>query len=408
MNRSNSFLIKLDEGVINFNPNSFSIEFTSGSKHWKGTLNGENRFWPKFDSNLWKPEICQYRIEVTANCNGACPYCIVSTNKIKDFHSSMTEQEAMRIVEEYNNQVGSGGHIIILGGEPLINWNVVRLIINAVHSPVIIFTNGTLLKKYMLKDLCKKHVFIYVSHDSISEKHCLRMFKNGEKMHNSAIDAINLLKNAGGQVGISSFIDRRNTPYLLDLVKWMNRSLGIKYFAFGWPHYSGSISFEFDEDAYSEALWEVFLYSLKSGIFIFPIYQRIAPMLFGKPRIMGCNASGQQVDFFPDGRRSTCIKLEDFGQEADIDILIGNLPINNSYCQGCEAILLCGGGCPLDGKMLFNRGVDERECRINRYFLKKLLIHLYYIWLAGDIINFLKHLKAIYTYEAFQSSEKHD
>ena len=52
-----------------------------------------------------------------------------------------------------------------------------------------------------------------------------------------------------------------------------------------------------------------------------------------------------------------------------------NLTINKSKCLKCPAISICGGGCPIQSKILFDneKGIDKAFCIHTKFTLKELL-----------------------------------
>src|SRR5512147_1017534 len=73
-------------------------------------------------------KIKKYRLEVTYGCNASCGYCLVYGNNLKQLNAAMDMNIAKKIVADYNNEPYAES-IMLIGGEPLTNWPVVKYII---------------------------------------------------------------------------------------------------------------------------------------------------------------------------------------------------------------------------------------------------------------------------------------
>ena len=112
---------------------------------------------------------------ITNRCNLACDYCFERSKGNKD----MTVETAIEIVDKtYNKLPAPSGRITynLFGGEPMINWPVVKAILDHIdeknyNAQVGITTNMTHLTDEMLDYIDDNDVFILASIDGIKEVH---------------------------------------------------------------------------------------------------------------------------------------------------------------------------------------------------------------------------------------------
>ena len=117
-----------------------------------------------------------------------------------------------------------------------------------------------------------------------------------------------------------------------------------------------------------------------------------------------CGAtSGGQILFAPDGRIGICQGLMDSPENYVTDIwdddFLANkhpfwnmwarlTPIYNEECLSCEALGICGGGCPVNARLLNpERGlhcIDKRSCVHAKRTLEFLIRDLYNVAIAKD------------------------
>ena len=112
--------------------------------------------------------IDRYRVEVSLTCNLKCKYCVVHLNNVRQQNTIMSIETAQRIIEMFNKEVGAKGSIFIMGGEPLVNWPVVKYIIENAKGKTIIFTNALDLTEEIIKFFFKHDTYILTSLDGYS------------------------------------------------------------------------------------------------------------------------------------------------------------------------------------------------------------------------------------------------
>lgn len=94
------------------------------------------------------------RVEITLQCNCNCDYCLVFKNKLKQINTSMDKVTAKKIISFYKRNVKNGS-LMLIGGEPMLNWSIVKFFIENIKDPIKVFTNSTILNEDILHTLKK-------------------------------------------------------------------------------------------------------------------------------------------------------------------------------------------------------------------------------------------------------------
>jgi uncharacterized protein len=128
-------------------------------------------------------------LEVTEDCNLACHYCYETQKRIQRPPQYMDDtigfQSVRWLLENFSNS-NVNPTISFWGGEPLLNFNLIKKIVNHCRSEYerefffSIVTNGTLLSSKILNYLHSEHFHIILSLDGPEQVHNRnRCFSNG-------------------------------------------------------------------------------------------------------------------------------------------------------------------------------------------------------------------------------------
>jgi radical SAM protein with 4Fe4S-binding SPASM domain len=322
------------------------------------------------------PSLRKIRVEVNFACNLACDYCLVFKNQLKQLNKEMNLYTAKRIVEFYKNNIKDGS-VMISGGEPFLNWPVVKFFIEEIKDPIKIFTNGTILTPEILSILKKSSpVRVMVSLDGQRKDNKFRKFKDGREVYFQVIKNIKLLKKNKIKIGIASLCLNSNVKHLSQIVKFFYKNLGIKYIGFNFPHFIKEKNLDIDMEEYTQQMIKIFDFAIQNKIYIDQLAKRFNPLITKRFRFYACKLLGEQITFYPDGKTTYCSKIDTLSssEKYNLDYFLSVIPINNSFCKNCPAIGICGGGCFWDGIVRFKYGVDERECIFNKRLLD------YFLW----------------------------
>lgn len=321
------------------------------------------------------PSLRKIRVEVNFTCNLACDYCLVFKNQLKQLNKVMSLNTANEIIKFYKRNIKDGS-VMISGGEPFLNWSVVKLFIEKIKDPIKIFTNGTILTPEILSILKKNpHVRVMVSLDGQRKDNKLRKFKDGREVYFQVIKNIKLLKKNKVKIGIASLCLNHNVKHLFQIVKFFYKNLGIKYMGFNFPHFIKEKNLDVDMKEYTRQMIKIFDFAMQNKIYIDQLAKRFTPLITKKFRFYACKLLGEQITFYPDGKTSYCSKIDTLSssEKYNLDYFLSVIPINNPFCKNCPAIGICGGGCFWDGIVRFKHGVDERECILNTHLLAHFL-----------------------------------
>jgi len=345
------------------------------------------------DLKFQMPRCRKIRVEVNFSCNLACKYCLVFQNRLAQINEKMSLDTAKEIVVFYKKQIKQGS-VMISGGEPFLNWSVVKFFLKEIKDPIKIFTNGTILNREILSVLKRNpQVRIMVSLDGRKKDNKFRKFKNGKEVYPHAIKTIKTLQKNGIKVGIALLCLDHNVDHLYEITKFFFKKLKVNYMGFNFPHFIVEKNLDVDMEEYTTQMINLFDFAVKNRIYIDQLAKRFTPLLTKNFRFYACKLVGEHVTFYPNGKTTYCSKIDTLNsnKKYNLNYFLSVIPINNSFCKNCPAIGICGGGCFWDGLMRFKHGVDERECILNRKLLD------YFLWKIQEVpkkispVLFFKH-----------------
>lgn len=347
--------------TLRFNPETLEIE-VSGDGFESFIMNkregGKSSEFPVID---------RYRLEASLACDLACKYCVVHMNKVSQRGTLMSMEIAKEIIGRFNKEIGKRGSIVIIGGEPLLNWEVVQYIISACEGKVILFTNAYKLDEEKRDFLREREVHIIASLDGVSYEHNRNRFPSVEVFKQVA-DNIALAARSGCRIALSCVVNQDNVEDVCEIAEYFSRDLGVGSISFAYPHFAREdvATNDFDMDEYTERIKELLSFSKQNGVYIDQLGGKLKSIIRNRVVPYSCKAGISQRAFYPDGRETICTKLDTI-KDYDFDEFLKALPANNARCSGCIAVNLCGGGCPWDAYMSASeKGIDERICRMNQ------------------------------------------
>ncbi len=146
------------------------------------------------------PAISNAYIVVTENCNFNCKYCFISnavqTPGVTKVMTEEVARQAVRLLQRTyeRQQTPYDKTITFYGGEPLLNFDVIRFFMEEVERTkkqgywpsdvrYAMITNGSLLTKEILESLQKYGIALSISYDVDKESHAQRVDKNGNSSY---------------------------------------------------------------------------------------------------------------------------------------------------------------------------------------------------------------------------------
>ena len=378
--------------IILFNRITFQQKYLEDASfaEIKKTAREMERETPKIRFSL--PQTKKFRVEITLNCNLNCDYCLVFKNNLVQLNNSMNENTARKTIAFYKKNIRRGS-LMITGGEPLLNWPVVKLFILKIKDPIKIFTNGTIISRDIIRTLKQnRNVQLMISLDGRRAENIMRKFSNGKEVYPLVIKNLKRLRQQNCNLGIACLCTNKNVDKLYEIVKFFTRELGVRFLGISFPHYiAKNLNNEVNSDIkkYTEAMIKIFDFALKNNIYIDQLAKRFSPLINRRFRFYACKLVGEQKTFYPNGDQTICTKIDSLKNHKKYDLRYfeNKIPINNKFCQKCPAIGICGGGCFWDGIMRFRNGVDERECILNNNLLDYFLWKIYFVYKNGENLD---------------------
>ena len=166
-------------------------------------------------------------LNVIHTCNMRCKYCFEEIEFRKDTEI-MNEEIAIKAIDIFYNQLnGKVGHIIFTGGEPILNFPLIKKIVNYVKQSnykmtYMIKTNGTLIDEDIMFFLMDNDFDVQISLDGCREANDMnRVYMNQEGSYEDVIKVINKFVENGykDKLSIHGTVTHQTIQYLRDSLK---------------------------------------------------------------------------------------------------------------------------------------------------------------------------------------------
>lgn len=349
-------------------------------------------------------------LTLTFHCNLKCTYCCEGKPIDHDISPVMSEKVMLaainmfvRVKERCLLKQRKIPVIKFYGGEPFLNYRVMKRGVQYVQklkeidmlpndTRMVVVTNGTLLDDEKVEFLAEHDIDVVLSLDGYREtnnKH--RLSKDGFDVFALASRSLELCKKGGIHTDISCTM----TPSVLDnfdqVVNFFLENLGDRQRVhFNSLHFNYPTS---NEDAYFQKESQCILQALPKLQHQWQEDDRVNRTLkvFGNKEIIyaGCAGAGQQVVVIPNGQIGPCevyAKAHRYFTASVFDHNFDPLndhifqewrnrsPLNMPQCFECEALGVCGGGCPINAEDRYGSiwEVDKRICHHSRLLIEHL------------------------------------
>ena len=374
------------------------------------------------------PDIGMAYFILSENCNLACRYCFVGSDacgKGTSFKKDMTPEIAEKALDVFARQMEASktdyangeSDIIFFGGEPLLNFETLRYVANRVqelkderpvfaHTNLAVITNGTLLNEERILELADMGVAVSISIDGFTEEsNENRVDKAGNSTFGRVVEVLETYKRLDVEPpSLSVTLSEKTLEDLPGMIQ-MLRDYKIKGFGYNVLLQKGDDrkSTEYYEKA-SDFIIQSFLALREDGVYEDRIMRKLNAFASARIHFSDCGAtSGGQILFTPDGKIGVCQGLmgENENYVADIwddgflaqehpfwQMWSSLVPMNNDECLDCEALGICGGGCPVNARLQSpEKGVhciDDRSCIHSKRTLEFLIRDFYQLVLASN------------------------
>lgn len=318
--------------------------------------------------------INSFYLIISQNCNMGCTYCFA--NKGMYYKAGlMSKKTAKDALSLFNDISSSDCEITFFGGEPLLNFDVIRETVNYAKELFKgrtvgfgLVTNGTIISNEIIEFFKKNGFMVQVSVDgneNFHDKH--RKFRNGQPTYQKIMQNVRGMKEAGVFVGVRATLCHGNTD-IKDFIKYCAIDLGIN--AGIVPVRSNDKDMIFGKDDV-DALYKIYMEEYEEIVSTGEITKILRnPLLCSMIRICFemenlspakfephfCQAGKNSItvdvsgDIYPchtfigyEGFRMGNInnpdmeKIQDFVEKAHWK--------NKTTCPDCFARIVCGGGC---------------------------------------------------------------
>lgn len=338
-------------------------------------------------------------------CNLSCDYCIekqydiikgicMSKNVIDAFWE-MVSSEAIKLSPDVE--------FIFYGGEPLLNLEGIRHFLNLQErnlpgSRCSIVTNAVLLNKEIIDFLCEHNVSIGISVDGpkdITDSH--RKYKKSDRsVFDDVQKSIHYLQMSNADWGLSititdELINRKSAFYM-----WLNQikpvAVAFNLLKLSFDASEAQTAIEYYKRA-ADFMIESHTKLLDMNITERDITRKIGYFLEHQPVVSDCAAASlNQLTINANGDIHSCQcrmhKSNCFGSVFDptsfavpfeCQEMCDNLPIYKESCLKCNALPICGGGCLVQGKTLYNniQYLDHGYCEYAKAIAEWIYKRLY-------------------------------
>lgn len=378
------------------------------------TVDSENQRLTK--ESLWRqlgPAVPKnLRLLVTHQCNFTCDYCQIELNlapeKVKQ---SMSRQTVDAAFDVFNKVAApTGKTVIITGGEPMLNLDVVRYIVQEARDKfgqvrIVLFTNGYRANQDTASFMANHDVQVLVSLDGPVSKNTARLHRTVQYAHDLALNAYREYKSSGCETGISAVAGTHNIEALDTEVISFFLSLKPSSLGLNFSHYLiGQDNPTLIPMArYVDKLLDTYKVARRHGLFIEQLSRVLLPFATGAPRVRECSAVGKGITVDSSGMIGTCkIPLvanqlgmsvtqvgESFLRESPFAEWHTRSPFTIEQCNDCYALGVCGGGCATDAWISSGSywNIDPRACEFTKGLLDFFLWDLLDQqpgWMTGD------------------------
>lgn len=347
-----------------------------------------------------EPDVFAMYLILTEECNMNCKYCSQSSFRTRKRLGNMSlETIESSINRFYSTNTNRTRTIVLYGGEPTVHMEGVKFAIdyvrnklNDLETEIIIFTNGILINSEIVDFFATNNVSVILSLDGKQEINDQYRVQGNDGTYHYVNKTIELFNEKGVRFGISATIGPHNINCLEDIVDFFVTEYNPFSIGLNPLHYPPKDRqyLAVDSKEMAQKMVDAYEIAAEYGIYIEQIMRRVRPFILSQPRLKDCPACGGMIRVLPDGSFGPCGHfMEEKKERERSDYNINNSEImkkwnnrvscNISGCSDCEALALCGGGCPynshINGGDIFSPN-DERSCiqakEFLKFFMKKL------------------------------------
>jgi radical SAM protein with 4Fe4S-binding SPASM domain len=292
-----------------------------------------------------EPSLRYLELQITDACNLKCRHCYIG----KSGRNELTLDQVGKVLREFEDMQGL--RVLITGGEPLVHskFREINEMLPDFLIRKVLFTNGILLKKEVLKAL--KVDEIQVSLDGLEPAHdAIR----GSGTFKSSLDAMKHALDAGFDVSVSTMVHKYNRADFDDMEQ-LFKKMGVKDWTVDVPCLIGRLKENEEFSVSPEESGKYLGYGYGTG-------------LHSSTQGYGCGLHLMAV--MADGSIAKC----SFYQDQPVGMIdrgirnawakIQPIRLKDLACD-CEYLEICRGGCRYRAELIEGKsGKDPYRCML--------------------------------------------
>jgi uncharacterized protein len=304
-------------------------------------------------------------LSITHNCNLGCTYCYAG----KKFKKEMSLETARRAVDfsfnmaSANEAVGFG----FFGGEPLLQFDLIREIVSYIHkaeekrtNPVSlhITTNGTLITPEILSYIKDEGIGLCISVDGPRQAHDrVRRYKNGRSSFSKVIENLELSLSTLDKLQVNAVYTPESLGALPETINYFV-NLGVPL-----VHVNPDILADWSQVSFSDlkgaynAVADLYIENFRGGreIAVNHIDSKIIVFLKGGYDASDrCGMGETEWSFAPSGNIYPCERF--IGEDLAGDFCMGNVHTGLNGVSRCQVI---------EGRG--NKNEECTRCEVQKY-----------------------------------------
>lgn len=342
---------------------------------------------------------------LTLNCNMNCSYCSVRKPAYLARLKSHTMDRAMiarimKFLDSYCYIDPSPKSIICFGGEPLLNFDLIKEVARAAdlsahthrnnwtHYDVSIVTNGLLMTAEKARYLAANDISVGVSIDGLSASAtAMRTTKTGYTQQ--LLKNIELMEQHGILKVFNTTVSKHNISNIPSMLKKLSRISSVRCLALNKMHFSSpeNVASYPDVDSFRHEYDGLFDAAETVGYQIADITAMKQSLMNGTICDTICNSNGAMMAIDPDGNVSPCTAMCGVKNQT---VLFGDghrvmkSPLMRTWrrqtmyavksCrEACDILPVCGGGCAANSYFLLRHigSPYEQGCKWRRYLFER-------------------------------------
>lgn len=318
---------------------------------------------------------------MSSACNLRCKYCFVENNQDNNHcEINMSEKVAEEAINKFSKYVLENDIeyplIVFYGGEPLVNWGVLRHAIEYAEHKIKkirfnMVSNGTLFNEGIASYLAEHRVEIGISIDGHQELNDTnRVYRNSSRsVYTDVMSTLDMFDHNSMKCGLSITVSKQLLENQDIVLQWL-KDCDRKNIFFNLYHFTSKEEWREYYEKACAFLIKAYEFLAPNGIVDGRIVRKIDSFTNEVFKFADCAANGgNQITIKPNGKVCVCqgyLKTDQYElgsvwdldfcelkQSKELEFWINRIPLCREECIDCEALFICGGGCALQAEALF-------------------------------------------------------